>query len=289
MRFVKGVEKFEKYEEFLRKKELVGPPPVIKVKGFPKEFLGVKIWGSGSLVNGVLDVSGSAYSEEPLELKRVDISGRLVCKSDLKAEEISVSGSLYVEGDLKATVLDISGKCEICGKALVSDLIDLSGSLSVGETLEAGRIDLAGRLKALNVKADNCTLAGSLRVMRDVDCNVFELKLNGFSEIGGMLKASSVNVYIEEETVLRIGFFKLFTIRKRRRGLLVARKIVGNYVHLENTKCREVWGRLVEIGPNCVIGNVYYCDKVNVDPSSNVEGKLVQVKEEDVEVQLGGH
>ena len=239
----------------------------------------VRIAGSGTYNGDVLRASGSTRVEGDLTLSEARVSGSFTCIGSIDASLTSFSGSTRITGDLVADAIRASGSLSVGGDLNARATARLSGSTAVSGTLGSGEVRVSGSLRAGRVRCSKLVASGSLRVEGDVECEYFELEAWGRCRIGGVLKSKSIHVRGgERRTIIRIGFIEISSVG-RRKGVLEVKRIEGEEVDLEYTECEEVRGVRVRIGKGCIVrGNVYYVEHVEVDPSANIQGRVVTVE-----------
>ncbi len=237
----------------------------------------MKITGSGVICAGEyneeISVCGSGKIDGNISCNSFKCSGALkslgeiVCSGDVK-----VSGSMRTEHGIKGTSMKVSGSCTANGDVVVKDEISVSGSLKSGGRIKASKIKVGGTLHSKNgIEAEEIKIEGKIKCEGLLNAERLEIKLghfeNSISGIGG-----SEILISPGKTV---SFVKKVPLISKIAGadvgkLSIDEGIEGDTVKISFTKCKNVIGRVVEIGPECEIESVKYTDSVCIDPGAKI-------------------
>jgi len=228
----------------------------------------IKIAGSGSIGEGSyahVRIAGSGKANGSIQADSVHISGSGHFM-DMKAGEFHVSGSANIDGELSCSQAHISGSIKITGNAEAEEL----------------RVSGSGHVRG-NLKAKSISVSGSVTCAKDIECE--NMHINGGAQIAGLLNAETLRISlggscdineIGGETIrVEQGNFADSFIRRmfgsRKLYRLRCNSIEGTQIHLENTDCRVVRGRDIEIGPGSKIGLVEYTESLSKADDAVIE------------------
>ncbi|MFX0113698.1 MAG: polymer-forming cytoskeletal protein [Candidatus Hodarchaeota archaeon] len=202
----------------------------------------ISISGSGSVEGwhgGSIKISGSGKISED----QISVSGSAKLSGDLKSEIIKSSGSLKVEGDVQARVMKSSGSTKIEGDLIVEDEAKFSGSAKIEGNVQVkdGDLKASGAAKIEgNVEAKDVFFGGAFQIGGDVSTDTFEAEMGDKCAIGGILRATNVDIK-----------------QDRRRAYLKVKEIhATGRVYLEGVSADVVAGKKVELGPDCDVKEV---------------------------------
>ncbi|MBR5444561.1 MAG: polymer-forming cytoskeletal protein [Clostridia bacterium] len=229
-------------------------------------------------INGSGSVSGGTYDT-------VTINGSGRVNGDLICHSMTINGSGTVGGNLKATVsFSINGSGRVEGNITESGTVSISGS---------------GKIRG-SVHCHAFRSSGSASV--DGDCEGEDMELNGGSHIGGLLNGEKVRIYLYNRNYPKIGsiggtdiqvkhrpggnnqgwHIRIFGIEignhgeSEKPGFLETDTIEGDVIDLAYTRASRVSGRVVKIGPGCVIDRVEYTESAEIDSENSTVEKVVQ-------------
>jgi len=140
-------------------------------------------------LEGVIEVSGGAVMQGPLEAKGVEVSGCLTVNGDATAENLEVSGSAKIRGNLKVASAEISGSLVVDGDVFVS-IMESSGGVSVKGNLKCNDMEISGSLTAGNIEAELLSASGSVKSLGDLKVKVG--KFSGSCIAGGLIEADKL-------------------------------------------------------------------------------------------------
>ena len=229
-------------------------------------------------INGSGTVSGGTYDTVTINGSG-RVNGNLVCHS------MTINGSGSVHGNLQA-----SGSFTINGAGRVEGDITESGSVSVNGSGKIGG----------SVRCHTFRSSGSASV--DGDCEGENVEINGGGHIGGLLNGETVRIYLYHNNHPKIGsiggtdiqvkqknggnnagwHIKIFGIEignhgaSEKPGFLETDTIEGDVIDLAYTRASRVSGRVVKIGPGCVIDQVEYTESVEIDSENSTVNKVVK-------------
>lgn len=230
-------------------------------------------------INGSGSVSGGTYDT-------VTINGSGQVNGDLTCHSMTINGSGSVHGNLKA-----AGSFTINGSGRVEGSITESGSVSISGSGKVGG----------SVHCQTFRSSGSASV--NGDCEGEDIEISGGGHIGGLLNGEKVRIYLYNNNHPKIGSIggtdiqvkhkpggngsnggwhvKIFGIEigsgtHGEPGQLETDTIEGDVIDLAFTRAARVSGRVVKIGPGCVIDRVEYTESVEIDSENSTVDKVVQ-------------
>ena len=232
----------------------------------------MKIAGSGSLPGGdyneEINISGSGRITGNVSCTGMNIAGSGRVDGNLACNgELHISGSGKIAGAVRAGCIHTSGSASIDGPASVNEEIHISGSMHSGP-VRCTLLRVSGSAKADgDVSAEEVVIRGAIHAAGLINAEKIDMELGGNSDadsIGGSTievrsRAASRNLFAR---IFSGGAFSTLT---------VANSIEGDLISLENTVAASVTGRIVKIGPNCRIGQVYYSEGVEISPEASVD------------------
>ena len=232
----------------------------------------MNIAGSGSLPGGDYNegihiagsgrVNGSASCTELCIAGSGRVDGDLLC-----SEQLKISGSGHIEGSVRAHSVNISGSGHIGGSLTSDGEISNKGSLHCG-AIRCVSLKNSGTLHAEgDISAEEAIIRGAVHTPGLINAERVEIELGGDSKadsIGG----STITVSSRDE---KKGFFARLLTGGESGILTVTNSIEGDVVTLENTVAASVTGRIVKIGKNCSIRQVWYSDGIEISPDANVD------------------
>lgn len=230
--------------------------------------------------NGLI-IDGVQTYEEDLETEDLCVTGTALLMEDLEAENVDVPGSLDVRGLLTCDDLNISGRCQ-CNYGVIIETGEISGGLKV-----LGKIN-----------AESVTISGKVVARESV--KIYDLIVSGDFSCVGTLKSEQIDVTgslwvdgnISTSTLFMDSCSKSFTdriyadeviVRKNKEMqaddeyldyLLNATEIDCTAAELSYTRASTLTCRRAEIGPGCVIDEIYCKETVEISPQATV-GKVV--------------
>ena len=232
----------------------------------------MNIAGSGSLPGGDynegIHIAGSGRVNGNVSCTEMCISGSGKVDGDLFcSEQLKIAGSGHIAGAVRAHSVTIAGSAHIGGSLTSDGEVNNKGSLHCGE-IRCVTLKNAGSLHADgDISAEEAVIHGSVHTPGLINAERVEIVLGGDSEadsIGG----STITVSNRSE---KRGFFARLLSGSEGGILKVANSIEGDTVSLENVTAASVTGRVVKIGRNCNIRQVWYSDGVEISPEANVD------------------
>ena len=232
----------------------------------------MNIAGSGSLPGGdyneAIHISGSGKLTGSVSCTELHIAGSGKVEGDLSCGgDLKISGSGKIVGSARTGSISVAGSGNIGGQASAERDIHIAGSLHSGP-VRCSTLKITGTLNADgDVSAEEAIVRGSIHAAGLINAEKVDIVLGGNSSadsIGG--STITVSTRIENK-----GFFARLFTGGGHGTLTVTNSIEGDLITLENTEAASVTGRIVKIGPNCRIGQVYYTEGVEISPESNVD------------------
>jgi cytoskeletal protein CcmA (bactofilin family) len=214
---------------------------------------------------------------------KVRIRGDGTVNGELHCQALKVFGSADLNGKVSASLFEIFGQGYI-GEDIVTEKMkifgeaDIHGNVTVKQFKLSGSTDIHGKL----VGGDIC-MYGETTVAGDCEADFFRLK--GVVNIGGMLNAEKVEIYLHfgDSRISEIGgesiqvrrgkvfsVFKLLNLFQSHSAELLAENIEGDDIYLEYTRAKVVRGNRVTIGPGCDIELVEYKNEFRQSEKSKV-------------------
>jgi len=237
------------------------------------------IRGGGVLQGGEYDVPikvfGGLKVNGDLIAKSLECAGSVVIDGDAE-----FSDNLVVRGSIVANDLVINGDCSINGGARIHGDLECSGDVEIH-----GGIRIEGDLKCSELR-----ISGGIMIMGDISVNE-DCVVNGGLKVEGDLEVKeSLTIKLsgrgisEVKGEIKIGEnLKVFSENEKSRFIVHDEVNVGNEAYLEYTEIRaDLKARSVFLGRYAIVrGDIYYIDRVNLDPTAKVEGKLIRIASRD--------
>ena len=217
-----------------------------------KVFGSLKIEGDVSLASlechGSIIVNGSA-----------EILGNLIVNGSILSKDITVRSNSLIRGGAK-----IDGDFACLGNTEIRGGILVSGDIRCTKLKMKGGVSLAGDL----VIKENCSLEGGLKVSGDTEVDgdlIIKLSSHGTNVVEGDMKIG--------------GNLKVLKTKGIPKLIIHGHVSVEGEAHLEFTEVRkDLSARGIYLGPNTVVhGNVYYLDKIELDPTAKVKGEAIKI------------
>ncbi|MFF2908647.1 hypothetical protein [Paenibacillus sp. NPDC057934] len=200
--------------------------------------------------------SEPAFSQLPLKVK-----GSLLRRDDIVATSVEVLGALTARGSITTTRLKISGECSVANACVAHQVKNL-GSLRV-RSLQAEEIHSSGYFSATQETTTGSLYAeGAVRMSSLTARDSIEIRLGNACSIDKMGAGGEISILLSSTPFS----FLMGPLRKMNCGT-----ITGTTIRLERTSADLVCGEDVTIGPGCIIQELHYSKRLNVDSKSKVK------------------
>ncbi len=230
--------------------------------------------------NGLI-IDGVQTYEEDLETKDLCVTGTALLFEDLEAETVEVPGSLDVRGLLTCDNLEVSGICR-CKYRVIIEHGEIGGILKVSGKIDAETLTVEGKVNCRDsVKVYDLNVKGELSAVGVLKCE--ELDSSGSVIVDGTLKAAGIFMDSSAKSYAdRIQTDEII-VRKNENAtaedeyldyLLRVSELDCVTAELAYTRVGTLTCKRAEIGPGCVIDEIYCKDDVIVSPHATV-GKVV--------------
>jgi len=213
---------FEAESDVKAEKIKVGGSLEIKGKVSVKDIdVGGSVELSSGEVNGSIKVGGTLEAEDFLKFGEIKVGGAVKMATG-EGATIKVGGTLEIDEDIKFEKIKVGGTVKIRGKAEGESIIvggtlnakqsiklenefSVGGTAEIRDSLEASYIKVGGTLKADEVKGKNVSIGGSVKTLRGIRAERFEIGKRG--EVIGPIyarvaiigrRANVEDVYAEE-------------------------------------------------------------------------------------------
>jgi cytoskeletal protein CcmA (bactofilin family) len=237
---------------------------------------------AGGSILGKIRVGGKFESKSPLEFGDMEVIGTISVPAHSKGKRISTYGRLLVSGDLDCDELEVRGRMDISGDCR-SQRIEAGGKLTIGGSLEvAGEFETWGTTKiAKQVKSADLRIAGKFAAQRILVNNEIELA-GDIESLEGMKgdviivrsgsKCRGALVGSEKVDVGR-SYDVISNWSKKSAGQSLVLRLVGKETRVEDiyakevhlgraSRCRRVFGEVVEFEEGCVAEEINYTKEV---------------------------
>ncbi|MBE7056677.1 MAG: hypothetical protein E7388_04465 [Ruminococcaceae bacterium] len=232
--------------------------------------------------NGLI-IDGVQTYEEDLETKDLCVTGTALLLEDLEAETVDVPGSLEVRGLLTCDDLSVSGRCK-AGYGVIIEQGKISGSLKTSGKINAESMVVSGKLNSRSgIKVYDLDVKGELSCLNLLKCEQIDvtgsLWVDGKIDTATLFIDSGVKSYADEiyadEIIVRKNQ-KVVADDEYLDYLLKATDIDCNIAELAYTRIGTLACIRAEIGPGCVVDEVYCKREVTISPHATV-GKVVYI------------
>lgn len=227
-------------------------------------------------MSGVGRASGGRY-------KTVDISGAATIDGNVECQNIHIAGGSKINGNVKAEIVKIGGGAVISGNLETSDA-KIDGVTTIRGDMKADNVEIKGSTSITgNLYGKNIDVKGGISVRND--CNAEGFSGDGYFTIGGILKASNIDVKIEKGCSAKEMYADKITLKQGDKSFSIINTIgslfnktisvnvstiEGDTIDIENVTAKIVKGRDITIGKECVIDEVQYSENLNTDPTAKV-------------------
>lgn len=192
------------------------------------------------------------YNDEICE-KDFKVAGYLKTKEDVVCNLLKVAGCFNVKGSIKSNHVKCSGLLRVSEDILASEL-KCAGTIIINNKIKAQNINIAGYLRANEVEAENCEMAGKIKIAENINCETLSFDISGNSFVN---EIEACNILIKK--------------KNRKRKYLITNSITADMVDVIHLKCKKISGDKVVIGPKCVVDYVEYSTSLEVHSSSKVK------------------
>ncbi|MBP5463262.1 MAG: polymer-forming cytoskeletal protein [Lachnospiraceae bacterium] len=232
----------------------------------------MNIAGSGSLPGGDynegIHIAGSGRVNGNVSCTEMCISGSgKVAGNLLCSDKLKVSGSGHIDGSVQAHTVGISGSAHIEGPVTSDGEVHVAGSMHSG-AIRCAILKCSGSLHADgDISAEEAVIRGAVHTPGLINAERVDIEIGGDSDadsIGG----STIDIRSRGS---RKNFFARLLGGGDECIMTVANSIEGDQITLENVVAQVVTGRIVKIGKNCSIRQVWYSDGVEISPDANVD------------------
>ncbi len=230
--------------------------------------------------NGLI-IDGVQTYEEDLETKDLCVTGTALLMEDLEAAHVEVPGSIDVRGLLTCDDLDVSGRCQ-CNYGVIVDSAKVAGRLKVIGKINAESMVVAGKATCRSpVKIYDLDIRGEFSCVGSLKCE--QIDVTGSLWVDGKLRTTSLffdsasksyadEIYTDEIIVRRNQ--SVVADDEYLDYLLTVSEVDCRTAELSYTRIGTLICRRAEIGPGCVIDELYCKENVSVSPHATV-GKVV--------------
>lgn len=233
-----------------------------------KDFDGLIIDGvqtyEEDLVTHDLCVTGTALLKEDLEAETIDILGSADVWGLVTCDSITVEGYLTCGYSFVVDSAEINGQLKVSGK-INAETLSVSGSVTCRNAAKVYEIDIGGEFSCLGkLRSEKVSVTGSLWV----DGSVRTQKL---------VIDSSVKSYADEIVADSLLVQKSHVETNSRQEvdyLLRCTEVDCDRANISYTQIRTLYCKKANIGPGCVIDEIFCKDEVTVSPQATV-GKVV--------------
>ncbi|MGL4742408.1 MAG: hypothetical protein ACRC41_16715 [Sarcina sp.] len=226
------------------------------------KVIGEMLIGEGTYDN--ISIVGEAKTTGEVNGKRLKVVGELDSEYFMNLESANIVGEWRVLGT------KVSGAVTVLGEVLVG------GMFEVDEIKITGEVSVKKTLKGRNLK-----VVGQLTI--DEDCEFDTIKSVGMLNINRLMSADDIEICLKADcSIKEIGGeiikvtrngqkgFSLFNSVYGKEHYLECDVIEGEDIILENTICKVVRGRNIEIREGCKIGLIEATENLNIDKTSEV-------------------
>ncbi len=230
--------------------------------------------------NGLI-IDGVQTYEEDLVTEDLCVTGTALLMEDLEAESVDVPGSLDVRGLLTCDDLNVSGRCQ-CNYGVVIETGDVSGILKVLGKINGESMSVSGKITARSsVKVYDLVIGGDFSCVGTLKSE--QIDVNGSICVDGKINTSTLlldtgfksfadEIYADEVIVRKNE--KIVTDDEYLDYLLNVTEIDCTSAALSYTRAVVLNCKRAEIGPGCVIDEIYCKEAVEISPQATV-GKVV--------------
>lgn len=185
-----------------------------------------------------------------------EVNGMMKSPGNLECDVVEVNGMLKVTGDLKTGNLTGDGMVKIVGN-IKGESINVNGMLKLGGDIDMKSMDMDGMLKAKSISGENIEISGALNIKGNINCDTFNLNLNGKSSVNN-IEGSSVKVKLGRSS----------------KHQLTVNSISADDIDLENVNCKTISGDIIKIGKGCKVENITYNTSLDIHPHATVSNSI---------------
>lgn len=230
---------------------------------------------------GDIQVYGKCSLPAGCKGHRIAATGKLSVAGDLECEEVEVGGVASVKGSCSSKKVTINGKLNVSGALSAADVLDNFGSGEVGGDFTGGDLHMGGRFKARKAVLQNeAQIAGYMQTTNGTKAK--SVSVGSGSRCRGPLVGDRVELSKSKMVISDWGaHWAGQDISMRLIGRTTsADDVYGSEVVLgPNSRCRNVFGKVVDMHSGSVVEQVTYTDKLNMShgavhvtkPSEKVE------------------
>jgi len=206
----------------------------------------------GGEVTGRIEAGGRFTSRKELKFDRIEsggtveltggkgrtieVGGRLDSHGDLSCEEIEVGGLASVEGNLSGKQAEVGGRISVSGDLALTVRLEIGGVAEIGGYLSGADVEVGGSLRAAKgVLSGTAEIGGRVETKQGLKANRIEIGKGG-SCIGDLVGGT---VYVGK--------------RAQVQDVYCSELVVEG-----GSKLGRVFAESVDIGDNCVVGELVY-------------------------------
>ena len=219
------------------------------------EYSEIRISGSGKLQGNIkcqnFLSSGSCQGEQLICEHTYIASGSVSFSGNISANTIKSSGSFSCQGSITANQLNHTGSMQ-CSNSIKCQQLLINGALKTNEGIEAEELSINGAVSCHDL------------------INAENVEINFWDKVSiGSIGGNHIQLHAKQK-IIKFLWFSLVKDFKLGKAC-VYNTIEGNQIHLDNTNCPRVSGRVVRIGKGCQIDLVQYTDSIEIHPNANVK------------------
>lgn len=232
--------------------------------------------------NGLI-IDGVQKYEEDLETKDLCVPGTALLMEDLEAGNVEIPGSLDVRGLLTCDVLDVAGRCQ-CNYGLIIDSANVAGRLKVFGKINAESMIVGGKVTCRSaVKIYDLDIKGEFSCVGSLKCE--QIDISGSLWVDGKVRTTSMFLDSASKSYADEIYTDEIIVRKNQAVvaedeyldyLLTVTDVDCHTAELSYTRIGTLLCRRAEIGPGCVVDEVYCKDAVDISPHATV-GKVIYI------------
>lgn len=217
--------------------------------------------------------------------KNIHIEGMGTIQGDIIAENVEIDGKVKALGKINCKEMNTNGFFKVFDDINVEENCEVDGYLKSTGSINGKYLEVNGRIDVeKKINFDKAEINGELIVLEDCQCG--ELRLDGRVKIEGLLSGDKLDLNISRfNEIKEIGGEKV-TVKKSRNPLkvllfskgrnakLICEEIEADEIYLENTFCKVVRGKNIEIGPGCNIKRIEYTETLKESGKSKINEKI---------------
>ncbi|MGL4337892.1 MAG: hypothetical protein ACRCST_13445 [Turicibacter sp.] len=241
-----------------------------------EEIRDLSVSGAGSSGGGTyktVNVSGAYTFTGDVKCVEFKCSGSTTCKGNLNADSFRTSGSTKVTGKVDVKHLGVSGSCKILS-GIKAEEIHITGATKVEGDIQTHQLHVSGVFDTTdNIEAERIHITGKLFNKGFINAESIFIEVEAGSEFNemGATKIELLDSSYEHpiRNVLGSGV-KIFLPRKYRSNKITGNLIEGDDVSLENSNIKIIRGKVVNVGPYCLIDEIEYSETLQIHETSTV-------------------